>query len=228
MGSHSPPANCSRNPGVKSGQTDDALRRDSSRPLRDPVAARRGRDGGGLPGETICDRDAVLQEMICTSCSAAIRGRCALLLRVRPSGEFGFASADWAGFAFRSGGRSATQPLVRPSRPSGVLGLDRRRRVYAGRGAGGAVPDHRAARPRRDGRGLPGRRPEARAAGGAEVPARGTSPRKDAAASGSTPRFGSRGRCRTRTCAGCTTSARSRGCTTYRWSTWTGRIWRRC
>ena len=74
-----------------------------------------------------------------------------------------------------------------------------------------SLPDRRGARPRRDGRGLPRRRPRARAAGRAEVPARARS--RTTRARSSVPRRGARwrGRSPIRTCAASTTSARRDG-----------------
>ena len=107
--------------------------------------------------------------MICTSCSAAIPDEALFCSVVRPGGEFGFAGADRSGSPSVAAAAARRSPSSRPSRPSGLLGLDRGGRLHAGHGPGGAVSDHRAAGPRRDGRGLSRRRPEARAAGRAEV-----------------------------------------------------------
>ena len=92
----------------------------------------------------------------------------------------------------------------------------------------GPLPDRRPARPRRDGRGLPGRRPEARqpvalkflprALAGRPRPARAALRRGAHRAPGR----------RTRTSAASTTSARRTGSTSSRWSSWTARTSRRC
>ncbi len=76
------------------------------------------------------------------------------------------------------------------SRPPRLVRLDPGRRLHARRDPRGALPDHRPARARRHGRGLSRRRPEARPAGRAEVPAARASRRRRTASSVSTPRCG--------------------------------------
>ena len=131
------------------------------------------------------------------------------------------ASADWAD-------HRALTPIARPTRPRrgpprstrraprarrrrAAAPIDRRRRVRFAPGAivAGPLSHRRAARPGRHGRGLPRRRPDARPAGRAEVPARGARRRRRR---GSTlPRRSAHraARSRTRTSAASTTSARS-------------------
>ena len=82
-------------------------------------------------------------------------------------------------------------------------------------------------RPRRHGRSVPSRRSQARTAGRAQVPA------ADVARTRGPPerfltRCASRARCRIRTCAASTTSARRTASTSSRWNTWTARISPRC
>ena len=113
---------------------------------------------------------------------------------------------------------------------------DRRVTVHPWHHARRSLPHRRPCRPRRDGRGVPSRR-----FSGSVNPWRSSScPRtwrrtpinwRD-----STRRCALRARCRIRTCAACTTSRRRRAAmaatrrasVSFRWSTWTAKIWRRC
>ena len=124
----------------------------------------------------------------------------------------------------------------------------RRRRRYRVRAPTGPVPSRRSfdgrfppgtllavayrivalARARRHGRGLSRRRPDARSAGRAQVPARRRSPTTPSGSRASAPRCASRGRSRIRTSAASTTSARSTAIPSCRWSTSTARTSRRC
>ena len=140
----------------------------------------------------------------------------------------GLAAADEPRVAVGRGGGAAPRPVVRAGRPPRVVRLDRRRRLHARRDPRRALPHHRAARPRRHGRGLPRRRPEARPAGRAEVPA--ARPRRTTATASSASRRGAHRApgLASRTSAASTTSARSTASTSSRWSTSTARTWRRC
>ena len=126
------------------------------------------------------------------------------------------------------GGRSPRQwRAAAVERMADVVGLDRPRPLRAGRDARRPLPHHRPARPRRHGRGLSRRRPAARSAGRAEVPAGGARATIRCASRSFTTKCARRGRSRTRTSAASTTSARSTASSSCRWSTSTARTWRR-
>ena len=94
-----------------------------------------------------------------------------LLPEMRRAGVVGLAAADEHRVGLGRGGGAAARPVFLEGRPAGLVRFDRGRRLHARHGAGRALPDHRAARARRHGRGLSRGRPEARPAGRAEVPA---------------------------------------------------------
>ena len=101
----------------------------------------------------------------------------------------------------------------------------RRRSVRAGRGVRGPLSDDRADRAGRHGRRLARRRPRPRDRGRVEVDRFGRSRRR---VSGSSTRFDSRDRSRTRRCAACSTSARPRAGSSSRWSSSAARTSPRC
>ena len=130
---------------------------------------------------------------------------------------------------------AVTKMLEKPDSESGTasgwltcVGFDRPRPLRARRDSRRPLSHHRPARPRRHGRGLSRRRPAPRSAGRAEVPARRRRAATRCVSRSFTTKCAPRGRCRIRTSAACTTSAKIDGqlCSS-RWSTSTARTSRR-
>ena len=130
-------------------------------------------------------------------------------------------------------------PDVRPRRPDDGAGaaapptisherVSRRRPLSAGAVARGSLPRDQPGRTRRDGRGLSRVGSDVEPAGRPEIPAAGDRRHGPTCSNASTARCASRARSRTPTCAASTTSARSTGRRSSRWSTSTAKTWPAC
>ena len=106
----------------------------------------------------------------------------------------------------------------KPRTPSDGARQARRRALRAGDRAGRPLPDRRPDRPRRDGRGLPRRRPASSSSRWRSSSCRTASTATASGSRASTARCASRARSRTRRCAASTTSARPRATCSCRWS----------
>ena len=115
----------------------------------------------------------------------------------------------------------------RRDRSAAFVGRARRRAVHSRHDAGRPLPHRRPAGPRRHGRSLSSRRPEARTSRRAQVPAEGGHAIAPTGWRASIRKSGWRGRSPIPTCAACTTSAKPAASTSSRWSTSTARISRR-